>query len=56
MHTSWAHGPAGPTGLRYEAMPFFLDLNDVPRAEWRDVTFGVRVMEQETLRVWGSRS
>lgn len=42
----------GAVGLRYEALPFALQLHGVPAAEWGEVTDAVQVMEAETLRLW----
>lgn len=43
---------SGAVGLRYEALAFALEMEQVPRTDWPDVTSGVQTMEQETLRLW----
>ncbi len=53
--TQWCVGPGGVIGLRYEALPFVLQLEDVPAHDWPDVMAGVQVMEQEALRIWSKR-
>ena len=50
--TQWQMGPSGAVGLRYEVLPFLLQLEGVPPSEWADVMTGVQVMEQETLWLW----
>ena len=52
MLTQWNAGPAGAIGLRYEAMPFALELEQVQRSDWPDVTADVQVLERETMRIW----
>lgn len=52
MSSQWSYGMAGPIGLRMEAMAFMLEVEEVPKHEWRSVLAGVQVMEQETLRQW----
>lgn len=55
MNTQWQVGFGGPVGLRYEALPVVLELQGIPRSEWRDVFDGVRVMESEALAVFRER-
>ena len=47
---------AGAIGLRMESLPFVLEMQQVPKKDWAQVTQGVRVMERETLRLWRSQS
>lgn len=51
MCSSWNVGFSGVIGLRWETFPVFVDLNDVPRDQWRDVKDCVRVMEAEAVRI-----
>lgn len=55
MRTQWAAGMGGAVGLRYEVLGFMLDLEQVPREDWPEVTTGVQVMEAETLRLWAEQ-
>lgn len=43
---------SGAIGLRYEALSFALEIEQVPREDWADTTNGVQTMEIETLRLW----
>lgn len=43
---------SGAIGLRMEAMPFALQLEQVPPEDWTEVMDGVQIMEHETLRLW----
>ncbi len=52
MATQWSVGMHGPIGLRMEAMAFVLEMQEVPKASWPEVTKAVQVMERETLRLW----
>jgi hypothetical protein len=52
IRTQWAVGMSGAIGLRMEAMPFALQLEQVSAEDWPDVTDGVQIMEHETLRLW----
>ena len=56
MRTQWAAGMGGAIGLRYEVLGFTLELEQVPRADWPEVTDGVQIMEAETLRLWAEQS
>lgn len=42
---------SGPTALDYSSMDFWLDVEDVARADWWQVTTDVQSMEAETLRL-----
>lgn len=53
--TQWCVGPGGVIGLRYEALPFLLQVEAVPADDWPDVVSAVQVMEQEALRLWSKR-
>ncbi len=56
MSTQWSVGMNGPIGLRMEALAFVLEMQEVPRADWPEVTQAVQVMERETLRLWRKQS
>lgn len=56
MATQWSVGMNGPIGLRMEALAFVLEMQEVPRADWPEVTEAVQVMERETLRLWRKQS
>lgn len=51
MRTQWAVGMSGAVGLRYEALPLAMELEEVPADQRAEVVDGVQVMEQETLRL-----
>ena len=51
LHTQWRVGGMGSLiGLDYTTLPFFLELDAVPRPDWPEVITGVQVMENEALR------
>lgn len=50
LMTQWNVSMAGPTGLRYEAIPVVLRMRGVPRGEWSEVFYGLQVMEAEALK------
>ncbi len=56
MATQWSVGMNGPIGLRMEALAFVLEVQEVPRADWPEVTEAVQVLERETLRLWRKQS
>ena len=56
MATQWSVGMSGPIGLRMEALAFVLEVQEVPRADWPEVTEAVQVLERETLRLWRKQS
>jgi len=45
MATSWNEDNGSVVGLRYEALLVFLDINEVPRSEWRQTLDGIKTME-----------
>jgi hypothetical protein len=55
LSTQWTVGMNGPTGLRYEALPFALDLFEIERAAWPEVFGQIRVCEGEALRYFAER-
>lgn len=55
MGTQWSVGMAGPTGLRYEAIPFILRMQGVAEDQWLEVFDGLRTMEAEALRYFAER-
>lgn len=52
MMTQWHHGPAGPAGLRYEALPVVMNLRHVPAARRAEVFDAVQTMERAALEVF----
>lgn len=52
MLTSWNVGMGGVVGLRYEALPVFMEIADVPKAERKDALSGLKVMEAAALEAW----
>lgn len=56
MATQWSVGMNGPIGLRMEALAFVLEVQEVPKADWPEVTQAVQVLERETLRLWRKQS
>jgi len=52
LRTQWNVGMSGAVGLRYEALPLALELEGVQKSDWPEVTNGVQILEQETLRLW----
>lgn len=56
MATQWSVGINGSIGLRMEALPFVLEMQEVPKADWPQVTQDVQVLERETLRLWRKQS
>lgn len=55
MATSWVIVMGAVTGLRWETLPVFLSINQVPRKAWRDLADCLRVMEAEALQVLNRR-
>lgn len=55
LRTQWAVGFNGAIGLRYECLALAMELECVPKEDWAEVTNGVQIMEQETLRIWRSQ-
>lgn len=51
MRTQWNVGMSGAIGLRYEALPLAMELEDIPKTDWPEVFDAVQVMEYETLRI-----
>lgn len=48
--TQWrTAGMGGLIGLDYASLPFFLELERVPRADWPEVTDDLQTMEAEAL-------
>lgn len=52
LRTQWRTGGMGGfIGLDYATLPFFLELEQVPRGAWAEATSGVQTMESEALRL-----
>lgn len=49
LETQWLVSDGVPLGLNYASLPVVLDMLDIPRASWRDVFEGVRIMECAAL-------
>lgn len=49
LTTQWNNGPAGRTGLRYEAVRTVMDIEEVPRRDRRDLLAQLAVMEAGVL-------
>lgn len=50
MQTQWATvGMGSLMGLRYEGLPFVLEMQGVPRSDWPEATAAVQVLERETV-------
>lgn len=47
--TQWRPGASGPTGLDYSAVLAALQMNGVPKKEWRYLFEDIRVMEDAAL-------
>jgi len=56
MMRQWHIGHGGPIGLRLEALPIALRLENVARKRWAEVADGVAIMEGEALRLFANRS
>jgi len=57
LHTQWRVGGMGSLiGLDYATLPFFLELDAVPRPDWPEVVTGVQLMEAEALRLLRKQS
>jgi hypothetical protein len=55
LETQWRVSMGGPTGLVYDSLPFWLEIEAVPRAAWPQVTQDVQVLEGEMLRLIRSK-
>jgi hypothetical protein len=52
LTTQWrVGGMGGYLGLDYATLPFFLDLEAVPKADWPEVVTCIQMMEGEALRL-----
>ena len=52
MTTQRLIGPMGQIcGLRYEALPFLLRLQQVPRSEWPEVMHCIQTMEYHMIEI-----
>ena len=51
LRTQWNVGNAGAIGLNYSSLQFWLDVEEVPRTDWHEVTADVQDCEVETLRL-----
>lgn len=38
-------------GLRYEALPFVMRAEGIPRAEWPQAFLALQILERETVRL-----
>ncbi|WP_211230895.1 DUF1799 domain-containing protein [Chitinilyticum aquatile] len=56
MQTQWRVGMAGATGLDYTALPAVFELTGVKKRDRPDTFERLRVLEIETLRVWGEQA
>lgn len=54
--SQWFIGPGGPTGLRYESLPFIFKMAGVPKKKYKDLFQAVQVMESEALRIMINRN
>jgi hypothetical protein len=55
MLTSWNVGPGGVIGLRWEALPTFLEGREMPRGR-RELIDALKVMEQAAIGHWNRES
>ena len=53
---AWLHGMNGPSGLRYEALPFQLEMAGIRKKHWPEVFRAVRVMESAALEAMHSKA
>ena len=49
LRTQWRVGAAGAVGLDYGVLPFMLEMHDVDRADWPEITADLRLMEGAAL-------
>lgn len=52
MQSQWQPGPSGVVGLRYEAMAFVMDIEEIPQKDRAAVMDEVQVMESTVLDIW----
>lgn len=50
LSSQWRVGMSGPTGLDYTPIPFVLEVNGIPRDQWRAVFDDVRAMEKAAVK------
>lgn len=55
LGTQWTVGMAGSTGLRYEVLPFVLEMQGVARDEWPELFAQIRLCESEALKLFAER-
>lgn len=52
MQTQWNIGPAGAIGLRYESLPWLMDLRGITAADRPGLMAGLATMERGALEVF----
>lgn len=55
LTTQWFVGMNGPTGLRYEALPFVFEAHGVVKEEWPGLFVQIRACESEALRYFAEK-
>jgi len=55
VQTQWRIGTSGATGLDYAGVRAFLDEQQLPADERRDIWRGIQAAEVATLEVWAER-
>lgn len=51
LQNQWTVGNSGAIGLNYSSLQLWLGIEDVPRADWWQVTQDMQTLESETLRL-----
>lgn len=51
LSTQWQVSFSGLVGMRYETIPFALELFEVPRTDWLRVVSDVKVLESATMNL-----
>jgi len=52
VQTQWRSGTGGATGLDYAGVRAYLDEQDLPTPERRDIFAGIQAAEAGTLAAW----
>lgn len=50
LGTQWRVGFSGPSGLEYQAIPFVLRMQAIPRSDWPAIFDDIGVMESAALK------
>jgi hypothetical protein len=53
--TQWMTGDAGPTGLKYEVLPFLFKTYGIKKKDRADMLTDIKTCERVALNEWGKK-